>query len=140
MTPSEIELVQTSFAQVVPIKAQAAELFYARLFETDPSAVPLFAKSDMALQGNKLMAALAMVVAGLSRPETIVPRAQDLARRHVAYGVTEAQYGTVGAALLWTLEKGLGPAFTPQVGAAWAAAYGLLSGVMIDAARGAPQT
>ena len=135
MTDAETTLVQGSFKQVIPIKEAAAELFYGRLFEIDPGTAPLFAKSDMRLQGQKLMAALAMVVGGLKRPETVVPAAQELARRHVAYGVTEAQYASVGAALLWTLEQGLGPAATPEVIAAWSSAYGLLSGVMIEAAR-----
>lgn len=134
MTPEQVDLVQDSFRQVVPIREKAAELFYARLWETDPSTVPLFAKSDMALQGQKLMAALAMVVSSLKQPEKVVPVAQDMARRHLSYGVTRAQYGSVGAALLWTLGQGLGPAFTPEVEAAWAAAYTLLSRVMIDAA------
>lgn len=134
MTPEQVDLVQDSFRQVVPLREKAAELFYARLWETDPSTVPLFAKSDMALQGQKLMAALAMVVSSLKQPEKVVPVAQDMARRHLSYGVTQAQYGSVGAALLWTLGQGLGPAFTPEVEGAWAAAYTLLSRVMIDAA------
>jgi hemoglobin-like flavoprotein len=88
----------------------------------------------MARQGQKLMATLGMVVAGLDRPETVVPAAQDLARRHAGYGVTAPMYATVGAALLWTLAEGLGEGFTPEVEAAWTAAYTLLSGVMLEAA------
>ena len=138
MTPDEIAGVQASFKQVVPIKDEAAALFYGRLFEIDPTTPPLFAGTDMKEQGAKLMATLGMVVAGLSRPETIVPAAQALAVRHVGYGVTRAQYASVGAALLWTLEQGLGPAaYTPEVAAAWTSAYTLLSTVMIDAAAGA---
>lgn len=135
MTPEQAGLVQDSFRQVVPIREKAAELFYGRLFETDPTTPPLFQGKDMREQGAKLMATLGMVVAGLRRPEEIVPAAQSLARRHLAYGVTEAQYATVGAALLWTLRQGLGEGFTPAVEAAWTAAYTLLTGVMIEAAR-----
>ncbi|MBL6078730.1 hypothetical protein JMJ56_11985 [Belnapia sp. T18] len=137
MTPEPANLVQDSFRQVVRIKEKAAELFYGRLFETDPTTPPLFTGKDMREQGAKLMATLGMVVAGLKRPEEIVPAAQALARRHVAYGVTEAQYATVGAALLWTLRRGLGEGFTPEVEAAWKAAYMLLAGVMIEAANAA---
>jgi hemoglobin-like flavoprotein len=137
MTPDEIALVQATFKQVVPIKEQAAALFYGRLFEIDPSTPPLFAGKDMALQGAKLMATLGMVVGGLARPETVVPAAQALAVKHVGYGVTEPQYASVGSALLWTLEQGLGPAYTPAVAAAWTSAYTLLSGVMIAAADAA---
>lgn len=134
MTPEQATLVQDSFRQVIPIKDQAAALFYGRLFETDPTAKPLFRSTDMAEQGAKLMATIGFVVAGLKRPAEVVPAAQTLARRHVGYGVTEAQYATVGAALLWTLGQGLGEAFTPEVEAAWSAAYTLLAGVMIAAA------
>ncbi|MBK1659620.1 globin family protein [Paracraurococcus ruber] len=137
MTPAQVALVQESFAKVVPIKEAAANLFYTRLFEIDPGTRPLFARSDMGQQGAKLMATLAVVVNGLSRPETVVPAAEALARRHVGYGVTEAQYASVGAALLWTLKQGLGEGFTPDVKDAWTAAYTLLSGVMTAAARAA---
>jgi nitric oxide dioxygenase len=137
MTPEQVSLVQQSFAQVVPIKTAAAGLFYTRLFEIDPSTRPLFGTADMGAQGEKLMATLGIVVKGLSAPETILPAAQALARRHVGYGVTAAQYGSVGAALLWTLGQGLGDAFTPAVAAAWTEAYGLVSGVMLEAAKAA---
>lgn len=134
MTPEQVTLVQDSFAKVVPIKEQAAALFYGRLFEIDPTTKSLFANSDMKEQGTKLMATLAMVVSGLRNPAPIIPVTQALARRHVGYGVTSAQYASVGAALLWTLEQGLGAAYTPEVAAAWTAAYTLLSGVMLEAA------
>lgn len=134
MTPSQVELVQSSFAKVVPIADTAASLFYGRLFEIAPEVKPLF-KGDMAQQGKKLMATLAVVVNGLAKLEAIVPAAQVLARRHVAYGVTSAHYAPVGAALLWTLEQGLGPDFTPEAKDAWVQAYAILSGVMIAAAE-----
>ena len=134
MTPDQIELVQESFRHVAPIREKAAELFYGRLLSTDPSTVPLFARSDMALQGQKLMAALAMVVSALDQPEKVVPVARDMAKRHLSYGVRQEHYASVGAALIWTLQRGLGPAFTPEVEAAWKAAYAALSGAMIEAA------
>ena len=134
MTPDEIARVQDSFAKVAPIADTAADLFYARLFETAPEVRPLF-KGDMAEQGRKLMAMLAVVVNGLRDPAAIVPGAQRLAVRHAGYGVTPAHYAPVGAALLWTLEQGLGDAFDPETKAAWSAAYTLLSGIMIDAAE-----
>ncbi|MEP9352979.1 globin family protein [Xanthobacter sp. KR7-65] len=137
MTPSQIDLIQDSFAKVVPIADTAAALFYGRLFEIAPEVKPLF-KSDMTTQGQKLMGTLGVVVAGLRDLPSIVPAAENLARRHVAYGVQEAHYAPVGAALLWTLEQGLGEAFTPDVKAAWAEAYGVLSSVMIEAAAKAP--
>jgi len=132
MTPQQISLVQASFAKVAPIAPQAAEMFYARLFEMAPEVRPLF-KGDMREQGRKLMAMLSTVVAGLTRLEAIVPAAQQLARRHVAYGAKAEHYPVVGAALLDTLAQGLGEDFTPEVRQAWATAYGLLSGVMVEA-------
>jgi len=133
MTPEQIVLVQTSFAQVLPIADTAAVLFYQRLFELDPSLRPMF-RGDMAEQGRKLMQTIAVVVAGLDKLDTLVPAVQALGRRHAAYGVRDGHYATVAAALLWTLEQGLGAAFTPAVRQAWATAYGLLASVMQAAA------
>lgn len=135
MTPQQVTLVQDSFAKVVPIADQAAVIFYDRLFEIAPQVRPLF-KGDMAEQRRKLMAMLGTVVAGLSNLDTILPAASALAKRHVAYGAQPAHYPVVGAALLWTLEKGLGDAWTPQVASAWGEAYGTLSGYMMSEAYG----
>ena len=133
MTPQQISLIQTSWASVVPIQDTAAGLFYQRLFVLDPSVRPMF-KGDMQEQGRKLMKMLGTVVNSLTRLDELVPVAQDMARRHVGYGVQPAHYDTVGAALLWTLEQGLGSAFSDDTRDAWATAYGTLAGVMKDAA------
>ncbi|MFG1227385.1 globin family protein [Xanthobacter wiegelii] len=137
MTPSQIDLIQDSFRKVVPISDTAAALFYGRLFEIAPEVKPLF-KGDMSLQGAKLMATLGLVVAGLNDLSKIVPAAESLARKHVGYGVKDEHYTPVGAALIWTLEQGLGPDFTPETKAAWIEAYAILSSVMIAAAAKAP--
>ncbi len=134
MNPEQITLVQNTFKHIQPIAETAAGLFYNRLFELDPSLRPMF-KNDIKEQGKKLMQALAFVVKGLKRPDTIIPVIQDLGRGHVHYGVKDAHYDTVGASLLWTLEKGLGEeAWTAEVEEAWTAAYGLISHVMKEAA------
>jgi hemoglobin-like flavoprotein len=133
MTPEQIALVQTSFAQVLPIADAAAALFYSRLFEIDPSLKPLF-KGDMQEQGRKLMTMIRVVVNGLKRLEQLVPAVQELGRRHARYGVQDEHYDTVGAALLWTLGQGLGASFTPETEAAWATAYALLAETMKAAA------
>ncbi len=137
MTPHQITLVQTSFAQVVPIAATAADLFYGRLFEIAPDVRAMF-PDDLSGQKKKLMAMLGTAVAGLSNLDKLVPAVQALGRRHAGYGVTADQYVPVGAALLWTLQKGLGEAFTADVKDAWAAAYRTLMQTMIDAAREVP--
>ena len=130
MTPTEKDLVQTSFAKVAPIAEQAAALFYDRLFEMDPSLKALFKATDMREQGKKLMQMIAFCVKGLDALDQLVPAVQNLGKRHAGYGVTDAHYDTVGGALLWTLEKGLGPAFTPDVKSAWTTVYVLLASTM----------
>ena len=135
MKPAQVELVQKTFADVAPIAEQAAALFYGRLFEIAPEVKPLF-KNDIAEQGRKLMATLAVVVRGLSDLPSILPAASNLAKKHVSYGVKASHYEPVGAALLWTLEKGLGDKWTPDVAAAWTEAYVTLSGFMIGEAYG----
>jgi nitric oxide dioxygenase len=107
MTPDQVKLVQDSFAKVAPISEQAAVLFYDRLFEIAPSVKPMF-PTDMTEQRKKLMATLAVVVKGLGDLASILPAASALAKRHVSYGAKPAHYPVVGAALLWTLEKGSG--------------------------------
>src|SRR4051794_26110494 len=124
-----------SFRNVLPIREQAAALFYDRLFEIDPGTRGLFADSDLRSQGGKLMAAIGMVVHALDAPESMIEKVKDLARRHVNYGVEDKHYATVGAALLWTLQVGLGEAFTPELRDAWASAYQMLSERMMEAAR-----
>jgi hemoglobin-like flavoprotein len=136
MTLEKKKLVQQTFAQVAPIADQAAALFYGRLFELDPSLRPMF-KGDLGEQGKKLMKTLGYCVGKLDTLEEIVPAVKDLGRKHAGYGVKDSAYQTVGAALLWTLDKGLGSAFTPEVKAAWTEVYGLLSATMMEGARAA---
>ncbi|PIW28116.1 MAG: hemin receptor [Rhodospirillales bacterium CG15_BIG_FIL_POST_REV_8_21_14_020_66_15] len=133
MTPEQIKLVQDSFKSVAPIAATAADIFYGRLFEVAPQLRPLFPQ-DMSEQKKKLMQMIGVAVTNLHQVETIAGAVQDLGRRHVGYGVRDEHYDIVGGALLWTLGKGLGDAFTADVESAWAEAYGLLASVMKDAA------
>ncbi|MEM1078631.1 MAG: globin family protein [Pseudomonadota bacterium] len=134
MTPDQINLVQTSFKSVAPIAETAADIFYARLFEIAPETRALFPEV-MTDQKKKLMQMLAVAVNGLTNLDAIVPAVQELGARHQDYKVEDAHYDSVGAALLFTLEKGLGDAFTPEVEAAWAETYGTLASVMKDAQK-----
>lgn len=133
MTPEQAVLVKNSWTLVTPIADKAAELFYGKLFELDPALKPLF-KGDMTEQGRKLMNMINTAVNGLDKLEAIVPAVEQLGIRHVAYGVKDKDYDTVGAALLWTLDAGLGDAFTPAVKEAWTVTYGVLAGTMKAAA------
>lgn len=136
MTPEQVKLVQDSFAKVAPIAGTAADLFYDRLFTIAPEVRSLF-PSDLTEQKKKLMQMIAVAVTNLHQVEKIVPAVEDLGRRHAGYGVTAKHYEPVGAALLWTLEKGLGSDFTPPVKAAWTETYMTVAGVMQKAAAAA---
>jgi hemoglobin-like flavoprotein len=132
MTPHQITLVQTSFAKVVPIAATAADLFYGRLFEIAPEVRGMF-PDDLTEQKKKLMAMLGTAVGALTRLDQLLPAVKALGQRHADYGVKAAHFAPVGAALLWTLEQGLGEDFTLEVKDAWAAVYTVLSSLMINA-------
>ncbi len=133
MSPEEIKLVKDSWAKVVPIQETAAELFYGKLFELDPSVRSMF-KGDMKEQGRKLMAILNTAVNALDKLDTIVPAVQDMGKRHVDYGVKDEHYDTVGEALIWTLDAGLKDDFTEETKAAWVKVYTLVATTMKEAA------
>lgn len=132
MTPRQVELVQSSWARVEPISETAARLFYRRLFEVAPEIRPLF-KTSMSEQGDKLMKTLKLAVAGLDRFDEILPAVEQLGQRHNEYGAEPEHYEIVGEALLWTLEQGLGEAFTDETRQAWGEVYETLAGAMIRA-------
>ena len=129
MTPQQIELVKKTWVMVVPIADTAAELFYGRLFELEPSYRAMF-KNDMAEQGKKLMKTINIAVEALDDVEPLIPVLKQMGADHAGYGVVDRDYNVVGAALLWTLEKGLGDVFTDEVKNAWAAVYEVLANTM----------
>jgi hemoglobin-like flavoprotein len=137
MTPQQIALVQDSFRKVLPIADTAASMFYARLFELDPSLRKLF-KGDMGRQGKMLMSMIASAVRGLTQPNALIPVLHALGRRHSGYGVVDAHYTTVAEALVWTLEQGLGEEFTAETRDAWIAAYSMMASVMQQGGREMP--
>jgi methyl-accepting chemotaxis protein len=134
LTEEQKKLVQDSWAKVEPIAPVAADLFYSRLFELDPSLKPLF-KGNLEDQGAKLMKTLNVAVGSLNDLDGLAPVLQDLGKRHKGYGVLPLHYDTVAVALLDTLSKGLGAGFTPPVKDAWVAVYGIVSSTMIAASE-----
>jgi hemoglobin-like flavoprotein len=136
VTPEQVRLVRASDQEVMPIADTAARLFYGRLFEIEPDLRRLFERSDMAKQRAKLMQTLSVAVAALDRMDSLGPALAAMGRRHEGYGVEDRHYAVVGAALLWTLEQGLGDGFTRSVRGAWAAAYDLLAAAMRGVAGG----
>lgn len=129
LTSRQITLIQRSFAKVEPIADAAADIFYKKLFEYDPSLRRMF-KNDMKDQGRKLMAVLKVAVGSLNNLEQLVPTLRKLADRHAGYGVKPEDYTPVGNALLYTLKKGLGNEFTPELREAWINVYRLVANVM----------
>ena len=133
MDPEQQHLVRASFAKVAPIADTAAAMFYDRLFATDPTLRSMF-KGDMAEQGRLLMTMIETAVENVHRLDQILPAVHDLGRRHAGYGVKAADYDTVAAALLGTLEHALGSEFTPAARDAWVAWYQTIAGEMKAAA------
>ena len=133
MTPEQKQLVKDSWAQVLPIKEAAADLFYGRLFVIYPEVRPLF-KGDIKEQGRKLMAMLDTAVNSLDNIEELIGPLKHAGMAHAGYGVKAEDYDKVGACFLWTLEQGLGDAFTPDVREAWTEVYTTVAGVMIEGA------
>ena len=138
MTPQQIELVKKTWVMVVPIADKAAELFYGRLFELEPS-YRAMCKHDMTEQGKKLMKTINIAVEALDDVGPLVPTLKQMGADHAGYGVVDRDYNVVGAALLWTLEQGLGEAFTDEVKNAWAAVYEVLADTMKAGAAEAEQ-
>jgi hemoglobin-like flavoprotein len=135
MTPARAALIRESWAAVEPIADDAARLFYGRLFEVDPGIAQLFHHADMDKQRMVLMQTLSVVVDNVDRLDRLMPEVEALGRRHAGYGAAPEYFPIVGSALLWTLEQGLGDAFTDETAHAWADAYRRLSSSMIEAAR-----
>ena len=128
-TETDITLVRQTFDLVVPIAGVAADLFYDRLFYIAPSLRGMF-PTDMRDQKRKLMVMLAAAVHGLTDLDALAPKLMKLGARHAGYGVKDAHYKAVGEALIWTLERGLADAFTPQVERAWVRVYLLVAATM----------
>jgi hemoglobin-like flavoprotein len=136
MTGKQKRLVQTSFEQVKPLGDVAASLFFGCLFEFEPDLEALFAGDDEE-QGRKLMQMVELAVEGLDRLHELVPTLLALGSRHAAYGVTERDYISARRALLWTLDRVLGAAFTPEVRESWSTVYDLLADTARAGARSA---
>jgi hemoglobin-like flavoprotein len=139
MTTKQIELIKSSWALVGTIDPETVgSLFYGRLFEITPEVKSMF-RNSIPEQSKKLIGMLGYIISKLDRLEDIVEEVVKLAQRHVYYGVKEQHYTTVGAALLWTLEKGLGDNWNEELKDAWTCCYITLSSAMINAAEYARQ-
>ncbi|TNE70469.1 hemin receptor [bacterium] len=133
MTNHEITLVKESWKEVLKIQDVAGELFYKTLFEMAPQVRPMF-PTDVSGQSKKLMSMLGHVIARLNNLDEIMTDIVGLAKRHVEYGTKPEHYAVVGAALLKTLELGLGAAWNEELKSAWTNVYTVLADAMIQAA------
>ena len=133
LTEEQKKLVRASIARAERMADVVGLIFYKRLFELDPTLRPLF-QHNIQEQSKKLMATLKMVVDGLDYSSELVASIRSLGRRHVQYGVKDQHYDTVGEALVWALEKGLGPEFPPEARSSWVAVYTWLAATMKEAA------
>jgi methyl-accepting chemotaxis protein len=130
MIPARRQLVSESWKSLAPNGPVVGAIFYRRLFEIDPNLRPMFSAATMDDQIHKLVTMLDLVVHWLDVPERLVPVLKKLGERHTKYGVRDEHYEKVGAALLGTLEEGLGDRFTPELKGAWTEAFLLISSLM----------
>jgi nitric oxide dioxygenase len=129
MTPEQVKQVQESFGLIRPDLERFAEVFYMQLFEQRPEIQYMF-RGDRKEQERKLARMLDTIVTALDRADDIEPALSSLGRRHVGYGVRAKDYGAFGEVLMWTVEKFLDTAFTPEVQGAWRAFFEHISGYM----------
>ena len=130
MIPQRRQLVTESWKSLAPNGALVGAIFYRRLFEIDPGLRPMFSAVSLDEQIHNLVTMLDLVVHWLDVPDKLVPVLKKLGERHSTYGVQDDHYGKVGAALIGTLEEGLGDKFTPELRSAWTEAFMLISSLM----------
>jgi len=126
MTKEDITQVQESWHSVAPVKRVAAELFYVKLFELDPTMKLLFS-DDLQLRERRFLQLMDATINGLERADVLKPAIRELGFRHPLFGDSDEHHGTVAIALMWTLEKCLRKDLTFELRAAWTRTFGVLS-------------
>jgi NAD(P)H-flavin reductase/hemoglobin-like flavoprotein len=135
----DVNALRSSWARVRARGDEAPTLFYAMLFTMAPQLRAMFPIA-MTAQRDKLLAALGRIVSHVDDTTGLLSYVEQLGRDHRRFAVAEHHYPIVGRALLATLHRVLGPAWTPGLAADWAAAYPLVVDTMIDAAARAALT
>jgi methyl-accepting chemotaxis protein len=130
----ELDALETSFDLVAPRADQLMDTFYARLFEAAPAVKPLFAGTDLVRQKGMLLSTLVLLRKSLRNLDAIVPALRRLGGRHVAYGARPEHYPVVGEVLIASMAEVAGEDWRPEYDRAWASAFELISGVMIEGA------
>ena len=129
-----VDALETSFDLVAPRGDELMDVFYARLFEAAPAVKPLFARTDLRKQKIMLLRVLGLLRRSLRDLDPIVPILHDLGARHVAYGAQPEHYPVVGAVLIASMAEVAGDAWRPEYERAWAAAFDVVAGAMLDGA------
>ena len=135
--PLNLEALETSFDLVAPRGEELIELFYAKLFAAAPAVRPLFAHTDLRRQKAMLLGTLVLLRKSLRDLDRIVPALRALGARHVGYGAEAAHYAVVGEVLIASMAEVAGGAWRPEYEAAWADAFGVVAGVMLEGAAAA---
>jgi len=131
----DLEALETSFDLVAPRGDELMDVFYARLFEAAPAVRPLFARTDLQRQKAMLLGTLVLLRKSLRNLDAIVPKLRELGARHVEYGARPEHYPVVGAALIASMADIAGEARSPVYERAWAAAFEIVAGAMIEGAE-----
>lgn len=130
MNAERKRLVLESWDAIGSNHDHVAVAFYDRLFEIDAGARALFAETNMVAQRGKFVQMMGEIVRNLDLPKELIPTVSALGRRHVEYGVRDADYDRVREALFAALAAELGAGFTDEVRDAWEEAYALTAAVM----------
>jgi hemoglobin-like flavoprotein len=130
----DLDALETSFDIVAPRGDELMDVFYTRLFATAPAVEPLFAGADMRRQKAMLLRALVLLRQSLRDLDAIVPTLRGLGARHAAYGAQPSHYPVVGAVLIASMAEIAGLDWRPEYEDAWAGAYAVVAGVMLDGA------
>ncbi|MGI9064429.1 MAG: globin domain-containing protein [Pseudonocardiaceae bacterium] len=128
-----VRLIRESFAVVEPRAAEMSRFFYGMLFSLAPATRDLF-PANMEVQRSRLLRAIVHVVQMVDRPDELVPFLRQLGRDHRKFGVVATHFDAVGTALITTLQRFAGDAWTPPVEKAWTDAFGLIARTMQEAA------
>jgi methyl-accepting chemotaxis protein len=131
----DLEALETSFDLVAPRGDELMDVFYARLFAAAPAVRPLFAGTDLPRQKTMLLGALVLLRKSLRNLDPIVPKLRELGARHVAYGARPEHYPLVGEVLIASMAEIAGDAWRIEYVRAWAAAYEVVAGAMIEGAE-----
>lgn len=139
MTPEQRALVKASYQRLIPLADTAAQLFYSRLFEINPSLRALF-KTDFQDQAAKFADMVGVLVAELDHPDKVERTLRELGVRHIGYGVIDGHYDAVGESLVWAIGKALGREAGPELKEAWTEFYNLVASTMKESAQAHKRT